>query len=34
MHYQQFASHAYLGAAGASLKDDVAAGKGFPFAPF
>jgi len=31
MRYQQFASHAYCGA---SFQDGVAAGKGFPCAPF
>jgi len=39
MRYQQFASHAYCGAAGpqgrgACFQDGVAAGKGFVCAPF
>jgi hypothetical protein len=34
MRYQQFASHAYCGAAGASIQDGVAAGKGFLCGPF
>jgi hypothetical protein len=34
MRYQQFASHAYCGAAGTSFQDGVAAGEGFLCAPF